>query len=135
MTKRPLRLALAALMAPVLGATLALTMAPQPASAYPVHRYYRWHRVGYHGPWVHAGFYYASAPGWYPGVGWVGWGPPAYAVPSYAYGGPGYYPAYYPGYYPAPAYYGPGYYGGPSVSIGLGFYFGGHGWRGGGWHR
>ncbi len=127
------RLALAALLAAGTVSSLVATSAPQAASAYGGHRYYRWHHAA-GGPWVRVGFYYASAPGFYPGVGWVGYAPPAYAVPAYgvpsyavpAY--PGYAPAY-PAYYgPPPGYYGPAYYGGPSLSIGL-FFGGGRGWR------
>ncbi|MGP6157741.1 MAG: hypothetical protein ACLPYS_09600 [Vulcanimicrobiaceae bacterium] len=125
------RLALAALLVTGTTAALVASTAPQPAAAQG-HRYYRWHHAAYGGPWIRAGFYYASAPGFYPGVGWVGYAPPAYGVPSYAV------PAYYgpaPGYYapapvyygPPPAYYGPGY-GGPNISIGL-FFGGGRGWH------
>jgi hypothetical protein len=53
--------------------------------------------------------------------------PPVYVAPAY----PAYYPPVYPPVYPA--YYGyPGYYG-PSVSIGIGGYWGGGGW-GRHWH-
>lgn len=133
------RLGLATLLAAASAAAFIATAAPQPASAHGVHRYYRWHHAAYGGPWIRAGFFYASAPGFYPGVGWVGYAPPpAYGLPSYA--APAYYPApaYYapaPAYYaPAPVYYGPapGYYapayGGPTISIGV-WFGGGHGWR------
>jgi hypothetical protein len=120
------RLARAAILATAASATLVALTAPQPALAHPsgYHHYYRWQRSG--GSWIRIGFYSAPSPGFYPGVGYVGYAPPpVYAVPSYdvpTYAAP---PPYY--YAPAPVYYRPAYYG-PSVS--LGFFFGGRGYYG-----
>ncbi len=129
------RRALAAILATAASATLVALTAPQPALADPggYHHYHRWQRSG--GSWIRIGSYWAPSPGFYPGVGYVGYAPPpVYAVPSYAVptyaAPPPYYaptPVYYgPAYY-GPAYYGPAYYG-PSIS--LGFFFGGRGYYG-----
>lgn len=147
MARKPtVHLLLAPLLATASIAGVIASVAPQPAAAHGWQRYPRWHHSGYGGgSWIRAGFFYASAPGFYPGVGWVGYAPPpAYAVPSYAvpgyvpsyavpaYPDPAYYagPAYYaaPAYYaPPPVYYGPAY-GGPHISIGISI-GNGHGWR------
>jgi hypothetical protein len=112
-------LARCVLTASLLFSALAIATGPADAQRYwhgPGHWHgwygHRWYgRYGYYRGYYGAPYYYA--PSYYPGYYYP---PPYYARPYYA---PGpYYGGYGPGYY----------YGGPTISLGFGFGFGGHHW-------